>query len=399
MHEIKQHRLDKQHRLTIPKKIRDQWALEPDFNGQLAVYPQRSALVVCKIDEFCLLEEKLIATRDPAVRNQARYILGHASECRLDQKGRIRLPDFLLELLALSEEKVWLIIRENRIDICSDNLAAHCLKNQDTIPEERVLGLYYYEKIIRSKLDKIIRLHETAETGIVEAEFQSALYHTRLELLAVLNKDATIQYLLLLHRKNSTEGLHIFIDKANHTAVIRDIENFIGITKKTASTVSSMLHTVRIKNNTDRISVEVLPLEMTHTNTHLLYKSIASISEKQTAKAMSAICYYHFLKDEIHYEIDALMARTSTELSREYAKILQRNRQGMAQILSYITENPPKMDEEKNAYTDRLKKLTENYRKQSRDELALTQDEAYAASWNSGARSAENMILGLTRIS
>lgn len=108
---------------------------------------------------------------------------------------------------------------------------------------------------------------------------------------------------------------------------------------------------------------------------------------------MNPNTYYQHLIDQIKDEIDNLMARASQEGSPSYANTLKINCQGMSDMLSFIRMNPPASEDEPLIeYMSRLNKITLEYRKLTKEQLAISQDESYARSWNSGARSAENLI-------
>lgn len=398
MREMMMHHLDKQNRLTIPKKMRDYWEAQPDFNGRLVLYRRLSALRASTLENYRLLEHKLLVTKDPDMRDQAKIIIGSSIECQLDKKGRILLPRLMIEFLSPTQNNVWLIIRENILDIYSDNMEMHCLKDCGPINKLRVRCLFYYEKMIKMRIDTIIRMYQNPEPGMLEKEFQSIFYNSHLDLVPVLNTKGTIQCVIGIHRKFYTEGLHILVDKNTSAVVVSDIEAVTGVVKTRKTTVTCMLHTRRIiNNNTDQISENCLLIEIAHNKTRALHKFIDMVPVKSIAKGICAISFYYYLIDEIHYKIEDLETRTCMEASYEYGKILKHNRLGMTQMLNYIQQTYPMIDERQDKYACRLKKLATDYRIKSQDQLAQAEDESYAASWNSGARSVEDMIIYLSK--
>ncbi|MGL5285556.1 MraZ protein [Aeromonas sp. RU39B] len=110
--------LDSKGRLAIPTRFRD-W-LRDESDGQL----------VCTIDlcDPCLLlyplgeweevERRLrsLSSMNPAERRVQRLLLGHASECELDNNGRLLLPA-PLRLHAGLDKKVMLVGQLNKFEL------------------------------------------------------------------------------------------------------------------------------------------------------------------------------------------------------------------------------------------------------------------------------------------
>jgi MraZ protein len=95
--------IDEKKRVGIPTKFRDaieQGAvLTKGFEGCLYLYPQR------EWEKFLDIVNKL-PYFDPATREMKRSIVGSAMDVKLDNAGRILVPDYLKDYAALTKNLI-----------------------------------------------------------------------------------------------------------------------------------------------------------------------------------------------------------------------------------------------------------------------------------------------------
>lgn len=110
--------LDSKNRLAVPTRYREKLNVES------------AGLMVCTIDlhQLCLLlyplpaweiiEQKLsrLSGMNPAERRVQRLLLGHASECQMDNAGRILLASTLRQHAGLSKE-IMLVGHFNKFEL------------------------------------------------------------------------------------------------------------------------------------------------------------------------------------------------------------------------------------------------------------------------------------------
>jgi len=86
------HNLDSKGRIIIPAKFRDElsdsFILTKGFDGCLTVYSNKQW-------ERLFEEVNKLPTTKKAAREYVRMLAGNASECELDNQGRIQIPSFL----------------------------------------------------------------------------------------------------------------------------------------------------------------------------------------------------------------------------------------------------------------------------------------------------------------
>ena len=100
--------LDAKGRMAIPAKFRK--LLDVCCDGRLVVTIDHveHCLQMYPLDEWEMVEQKLISlpSLDPKVRQLKRMLLGNATECEMDNHGRILLPPKLREYADLQKESV-----------------------------------------------------------------------------------------------------------------------------------------------------------------------------------------------------------------------------------------------------------------------------------------------------
>ncbi len=113
--------LDAKGRMAMPSRYRDQLSEQSD--GKLIVTVDRDhCLLLYPLPEWEEIERKLV--RLPSLNKQARrmqrLLIGHATDCDLDNNGRILLPPPLREFAGL-EKRIVLIGQGNKFEIWDED--------------------------------------------------------------------------------------------------------------------------------------------------------------------------------------------------------------------------------------------------------------------------------------
>lgn len=112
--------LDSKGRMAIPTKYRE--SLVRQCEGQMILTVDRdNCLLLYPLTEWEIIERKLV--RLPSFNKQARrlqrLLIGHATECELDNNGRILLSPPLREFAGL-EKSVVLIGQGNKFEVWAE---------------------------------------------------------------------------------------------------------------------------------------------------------------------------------------------------------------------------------------------------------------------------------------
>ncbi|MBM7614596.1 division/cell wall cluster transcriptional repressor MraZ [Alkaliphilus hydrothermalis] len=111
------HTIDMKGRVSVPAKFREQlgesFILTKGLDNCLFIYPQT---------EWKILEEKLkqLPLTNKDARAFVRFFFSGATECELDNQGRIRIPNNLREYAHLEKEAVMIGVA-TRIEVWSQN--------------------------------------------------------------------------------------------------------------------------------------------------------------------------------------------------------------------------------------------------------------------------------------
>lgn len=132
--------LDSKGRLTVPTRYRGM--LNEESKGQMActIDLHQPCLLLYTLPEWEIIEEKLsrLSTMNPAERRVQRLLLGHASECQMDNAGRLLLASTLRQHAGLTKE-VMLVGQINKFELwdeqtwyqqVEDDIAAERLTNE-----------------------------------------------------------------------------------------------------------------------------------------------------------------------------------------------------------------------------------------------------------------------------
>ncbi|AXH64590.1 division/cell wall cluster transcriptional repressor MraZ [Providencia huaxiensis] len=132
--------LDSKGRLTVPTRYRGM--LNEESKGQMVctIDLHQPCLLLYTLPEWEIIEEKLsrLSTMNPAERRVQRLLLGHASECQMDNAGRLLLANTLRQHAGLTKE-VMLVGQINKFELwdeqtwyqqVEDDIAAERLTNE-----------------------------------------------------------------------------------------------------------------------------------------------------------------------------------------------------------------------------------------------------------------------------
>lgn len=110
--------LDSKGRLTVPTRYRGM--LDEESKGQMVctIDLHQPCLLLYTLPEWEIIEEKLsrLSTMNPAERRVQRLLLGHASECQMDNAGRLLLASTLRQHAGLTKE-VMLVGQINKFEL------------------------------------------------------------------------------------------------------------------------------------------------------------------------------------------------------------------------------------------------------------------------------------------
>jgi MraZ protein len=108
--------IDSKGRLSIPSKFRE--ILNSKYSGRLILTYFEPYIVAYPTEEWTGIEEKLrqLPTIQKDIRDFIRIIYSNASECSLDNQGRILIPTTLRDFAGLQKEVAMIGIM-NKIEI------------------------------------------------------------------------------------------------------------------------------------------------------------------------------------------------------------------------------------------------------------------------------------------
>ena len=110
--------LDSKGRLAVPTRYRD--LLIGESQGQMVctIDLHQPCLLLYTLPEWEIIEKKLarISSMNPLERRVQRLLLGHASECQMDNAGRLLLANTLRQHAKLTKE-VMLVGQFNKFEL------------------------------------------------------------------------------------------------------------------------------------------------------------------------------------------------------------------------------------------------------------------------------------------
>ncbi|MDC9588086.1 division/cell wall cluster transcriptional repressor MraZ [Xenorhabdus sp. XENO-10] len=115
--------LDNKGRLTVPARYREM--LNEESTGQMVctIDLHQPCLLLYTLPEWEIIEEKLsrLSSMNPAERRVQRLLLGHASECQMDNAGRLLLANTLRQHAGLIKE-VMLVGQFNKFELWDEQV-------------------------------------------------------------------------------------------------------------------------------------------------------------------------------------------------------------------------------------------------------------------------------------
>ena len=110
--------LDSKGRLAVPTRYRD--TLIGESQGQMVctIDLHQPCLLLYTLPEWEIIEKKLsrLSSMNPVERRVQRLLLGHASECQMDNAGRLLLANTLRQHARLTKE-VMLVGQFNKFEL------------------------------------------------------------------------------------------------------------------------------------------------------------------------------------------------------------------------------------------------------------------------------------------
>ena len=110
--------LDSKGRLAVPVRYRD--TLIGESQGQMVctIDLHQPCLLLYTLPEWEIIEKKLsrLSSMNPGERRVQRLLLGHASECQMDNAGRLLLANTLRQHAGLTKE-VMLVGQFNKFEL------------------------------------------------------------------------------------------------------------------------------------------------------------------------------------------------------------------------------------------------------------------------------------------
>lgn len=115
--------LDSKGRLAIPARYREM--LHEESQGQMVctIDLHQPCLLLYPLPEWEIIEKKLscLSSMNPAERRVQRLLLGHASECQMDNAGRLLLVSTLRQHARLIKE-VMLVGQFNKFELWDEQI-------------------------------------------------------------------------------------------------------------------------------------------------------------------------------------------------------------------------------------------------------------------------------------
>ncbi|CUU22951.1 Protein mraZ [Duffyella gerundensis] len=110
--------LDNKGRFAVPVRYRDTLSAESQGQMVCTIDLHQPCLLLYTLPEWEIIERKLsrLSSMNPAERRVQRLLLGHASECQMDNAGRLLLANTLRQHARLTKE-VMLVGQFNKFEL------------------------------------------------------------------------------------------------------------------------------------------------------------------------------------------------------------------------------------------------------------------------------------------
>lgn len=110
--------LDSKGRLAVPTRYRELLVAESQGQMVCTIDLHQPCLLLYTLPEWEIIERKLarLSSMNPVERRVQRLLLGHASECQMDNAGRLLLANTLRQHASLTKE-VMLVGQFNKFEL------------------------------------------------------------------------------------------------------------------------------------------------------------------------------------------------------------------------------------------------------------------------------------------
>jgi len=129
--------LDSKGRLAVPTRYREQLVNISEGQMVCTIDIHHPCLLLYPLPEWEVIEQKLsrLSSMNPAERRVQRLLLGHASECLMDNAGRLLLAPVLRQYAGLTKE-VMLVGQFNKFELW-DETTWHQQVTEDISAEQK----------------------------------------------------------------------------------------------------------------------------------------------------------------------------------------------------------------------------------------------------------------------
>lgn len=379
--------IGKDGRFLIPKKVRKSLGMDslkdPDICISLS-----NGLLCFETKEQYELTKKLIekvrqfkSVRDKTSQSMIRFF-GRLFICRMDNRGRVKIPTVFLQK-HLSPGVVSLFLNHDHF-----RLSASTKLDRDEITDflnplcSRLL--FACQVILNKEWSSFRLLFMNNSDHLLEEKLKYLFRVNRIDITRCSGQER--EFIIGIYFPHAIQFLYICLDSEFNLLEVMNLLDFIGIVEAhklgyTVLMVGQGLKGGRIKQLS--FLKEDLGL-LSRLHFRYLYLSMGQIN---------TMVYWVLLLDDLKCEVESLITRMTSEGDSSYRNTLKSNRSGMVDMISFIRRTKPLVGEWYGDYIDRLKESAQTFRMVSKKEFLNTPDSGdHALSWDSGARSAQDII-------
>ncbi|MGL9734933.1 MAG: division/cell wall cluster transcriptional repressor MraZ [Symbiopectobacterium sp.] len=122
--------LDSKGRLAVPTRYRETLSETSHDQMVCTIDLHQPCLLLYPLPEWQIIEQKLsrLSSMNPAERRVQRLLLGHASECQMDNAGRLLIASTLRQHASLTKE-VMLVGQFNKFELWDEQAWYQQVKN------------------------------------------------------------------------------------------------------------------------------------------------------------------------------------------------------------------------------------------------------------------------------
>ncbi len=389
--------MDKYRRLTIPAHLGKSWGIGKTGDAVVWLFNFNDAMYIVPDEIWENIENRVMMMKDQSSMKIKRLLVGSAIMTRPDKRGRVAIPPSLLCTKRLQAGKFRLVWTETILMVFPLEASfGYPQSRYREFIDLRMTALYGYTDLLNSSsaelptdLFRVDRHRELEDrmADIFNVEKDS------LSLQILDNPDPDVSIMAVLRSGSGSECLWIRYDGAARRFRVCDLFEWIG---SEFFTQKGILNFVMVQHYTsgvpDMADWKILSFTLSPEMSRRLSSEITMDNYEQSADQLNAMAYFRIMVNRVADELDKVIARMCYENDDGYAKTLKRNRDGVGDVLSWVKENRPQRGEPCRDYVERLKEQVNQWRHTTTENLAAERGEDYARSWNSGARSAENLI-------